>query len=326
MKCVIALAFLAIVAVSAAAPLTTSQYEFLFTRYVEQYNKQYEVEQFFAKYNTFKSNLDYILEHNSKNDVSFTLAMNEFGDMTSEEFAEKMLGFKNVEAPFARSLNTVDTVDASIGADDAFDWRSQGGVTPVKNQGQCGSCWAFSATGSIEGAWKVKTGNLVSASEQQLVDCSGSAGNYGCRGGLMDRAFEWIIKNGGICTEAAYPYTAKDGTCKTCTPAIKLTGYKNVASRNEAALQTAVRTVPVSVAIAASDSAFQFYKSGVMDGTCSTRLNHGVLAVGYGTDNGKKYWSVKNSWGTSWGEQGYIRMIRDRNQCGIAQQPVYATA
>jgi len=200
-------------------------------------------------------------------------------------------------------------------------------VTPIKNQGQCGSCWAFSATGSIEGAWWNKTKNLVSVSEQQLVDCAGSTGNEGCNGGLMDLAFEWIIQNGGICTEKDYPYTAVDGTCKTtCRSAVKLSGYKSTNQGDENDLFRAATLTTVSVAIEADEMPFQFYSGGVFDEQCGTNLDHGVLVVGYGTDTGKDYWIVKNSWGTSWGESGYIRMIRNKNICGIAAQPVYATA
>jgi C1A family cysteine protease len=256
--------------------------------------------------------------------------MNEFGDLNSAEFKAKFLGFQAAETPYLRqrlsSAADGKVFDAPTN-DDNFDWKSQGAVTPVKNQGQCGSCWAFSATGAIEGAWKIKSGSLVSLSEQQLVDCAGSTGNQGCNGGLMDRAFEWVIKNGGICSEAAYPYTARGGACaKTCSPVAKLTGYKDIPQGSEAALMTALRAQPVSVAVEADKQAFQFYSSGVLDDTsCGARLNHGILATGYGTQT-KQYWNVKNSWGTGWGESGYIRMVRGKNQCGIASMASFPTA
>jgi len=205
-------------------------------------------------------------------------------------------------------------------------------VTPVKNQGQCGSCWSFSTTGSTEGVNAINGKGLISLSEQQLVDCSGAYGNQGCNGGLMDNAFQYIIANGGICTEAAYPYTAQDGTCKnTCKKTVMIAGFKDVTHNSDVALATAVAQQPVSVAIEADQSSFQFYSGGVLTAACGTALDHGVLAVGYGTDTGVEYWKVKNSWGASWGEAGYIRLARGdqynggAGQCGIYSDPSYPT-
>jgi hypothetical protein len=210
-----------------------------------------------------------------------------------------------------------------------MDWVAEGAVTPVKNQGQCGSCWAFSTTGSVEGAYFVAIGKLVSLSEEDLVQCD-HGGDQGCQGGLMDNAFKWIEQN-GLCSEGDYPYSSGGGTagtCKTsCSPVVTVTGFTDVPPKDEKALLLAVAKQPVSVAIEADKSAFQLYNSGVLDSTsCGTQLDHGVLIVGYGTDGGKDYWKVKNSWGATWGESGYLRMVRDKNMCGIAQQPSYPEA
>ena len=197
-----------------------------------------------------------------------------------------------------------------------------------------GCCWAFSAVAAMEGITQLKTGKLISLAEQELVDCDTSGEDQGCEGGLMDDAFEFIIQNKGLATEANYPYKGVDGTCnknKEASHAAQITGYEDVPANSENALLKAVANQPVSVAIDASGSAFQFYSSGVFTGDCGTELDHGVTAVGYGTaSDGTKFWLVKNSWGSSWGENGYIRMQRDvdanEGLCGIAMEASYPTA
>ncbi|KAJ4758306.1 hypothetical protein LUZ62_068681, partial [Rhynchospora pubera] len=197
------------------------------------------------------------------------------------------------------------------------------------------SCWSFSATGAMEGINKIKTGTLLSLSEQELVDCDTSCS--GCNGGYMDYAFQWVIYNGGITTESDYPYTSGStgtaGSCnypKTYDYAVSLLSYQDVTTYCESCLKNAVANQPVSVAIDASGSAFQFYSSGIFTGSCGTNLDHGVLVVGYGPcSTGTAYWILKNSWGTSWGESGYIRMQRNvastAGLCGIAMEPSYPT-
>jgi len=294
-----------------------------FTQYVKQFQKQYPTEEVFARYNAFKDNMAMIEAHDESS--GWTMGVNQFTDLTSQEFASIYLGYKPRDNEYFRNLN-LHVVDPNRPIANDVDWSTKGAVTPVKDQAQCGSCWAFSTTGGVEGAVQIKTGQLVSVSEQQLVDCAGSSGNQGCNGGLMDDAFTWIVKNKGIGTEASYPYTARDGSCKTVPAASTISGFKDIPRSNEKALQSAVDMQPVSVAIEADQSGFQHYKSGIFSGPCGKSLDHGVLAVGYGTDAGKDYWKVKNSWGLSWGDSGYIRLARGTDLCGIAEAASYPTA
>lgn len=311
----------AVVAVAVADEASTQQ---AFTQFVKQYQKQYPTEEVFDRYNAFKQNLEIIKAHDSS--VGWTMGINEFSDLTSAEFASMYLGYRPRDNSYLRSLNEYQIPEGQQLAD-SIDWVQKGAVTAVKDQGQCGSCWAFSTTGSVEGAYQIKTGNLNSLSEQQLVDCAGSAGNQGCNGGLMDDAFQWIIRNGGIAAESAYPYTARDGTCnKSAQSVSKISGFKDIPRGSESALLSAVNSQPISIAIEADQSGFQHYKSGVFTGPCGKSLDHGVLLVGYGTDGGVDYWRVKNSWGTSWGDSGYIRIKRGSDLCGLADAASFPVA
>jgi len=276
------------------------------------------------RFSIFRDNLDFVNGHDSEA-KGYTVALNQFADQTGEEFSRWACGMK-VTAEYS------EVEEIEVNAPASWDWRSKGAVTGVKNQGQCGSCWSFSSTGSTEGVHFLKTNKLVSLSEQNLVDCSTAEGNQGCQGGLMDQAFTYIIKNNGIDTEASYPYTATGpNQCQfnRANVGATLSSFHDIPSGSESSLLEAVYGRPTSVAIDASHQSFQFYSGGVYyEPACSsTQLDHGVLAVGYGTESGKDYWLVKNSWGAAWGSAGYIKMSRNRNNnCGIATAASYPIA
>lgn len=321
----IALVVFASLAVVSGHELVEKDYQSFFSTFVKKYTKSYTHDEFFPRYQVFKANYNKIRHHNMGNHT-YTMAVNEFADMTFDEFHSKMTGTKVVDRAYIRSKNGPHkSLKAPLAG--SVDWRKKNAVTPIKNQGQCGSCWSFSSTGSVEGAHAIKTGNLVSLSEQQLIDCSTAQGNQGCNGGLMDQAFQYIISNNGICTEASYPYTATGpNTCQSCQSVATISSYVDVTAGDENALLAAVNIGPVSVAIEADQQCFQFYSGGILSDTgCGMQLDHGVLAVGYGSDptTNTPYWIVKNSWGTSWGESGYVRLIRGQNECGIAQEASY---
>jgi len=310
-------------AASAAPLFAEEEYQGAFTNWTAKFQKTYEVAEFFQRYTIFKYHVDFVTKHNMAGH-SYDVALNEYADMTNEEFVAKFTGLQGKPSGQPANLSTKSNPSS-------VDWSSKGAVTPVKNQGQCGSCWAFSTTGSLEGSNFLVNGNLVSLSEQQLVDCAGSFGNQGCNGGLMDNAFKYV-KESGICSESDYPYTARDGTCKSCSSVVKLASYSDVPAKNLDALETAVAQQPVSVAVDAAGTGWQLYSGGIMKGGlfgCGTSLDHGVLAVGYGSASGKDYWKVKNSWGASWGENGYIRLAKSSGTgsgtCGIALSASYPT-
>ena len=300
----------------------------IFLDFVKTFDKSYDsLAHLETKFKTFIDNLRYI-EHTNNIQSNFTLGVNQFADLTNDEFRSMNL----MKTKAQSTCKGFSSTSASLPG--ALDWRSENAVTGVKDQGQCGSCWSFSATGAMEGAWSIATGSLVSLSEQQLVDCSAGRtyGNHGCNGGLMDGAFKYAIDN-GMCSESSYPYTSgtskTGGTCETCTSVVTMSSCVDVTANNQVHLKEAVARGPVSIAIEADTKAFQLYKSGVLTGdACGTNLDHGVLIVGYGSESGSEYWLVKNSWGTSWGDNGYIKIGRsdstnDPGVCGIAMQPSY---
>jgi len=293
-----------------------------YIRYITEFEKSYGTKaEFLFRFEQFQKTMMKIAEHESNDAHKSTVGLNEFSDWTESEY-KKLLGWKGTEKE-----STAEPLDTSNLAD-SVDWRTKGAVTAVKNQGQCGSCWAFSTTGSVEGAMFLSSGTLQSFSEQQLVDCSKS-GNMGCNGGLMDNAFKYIETN-PLMLEADYAYTAKDGTCEYVSSkgVGKVKGYKDVPrdglfKKKGGQLKAALAAGPISVAIEADQFAFQGYTSGVITSGCGSQLDHGVLVVGYGMDGDQEYFIVKNSWGASWGDQGYVKVAP--NQCGITNQPSYPT-
>lgn len=304
-------------------------YESWLVKHRKNYNALGENER---RFEIFKDNLKFIDEHNADESKPYKLGLNKFADLTNDEFRSRYLGIKRKPALLKKTTSS-DRYLYKVGDElpESVDWRDKGAVVPVKDQGQCGSCWAFSAVAAVEGINQIVTGDLISLSEQELVDCD-KPRNSGCDGGLMDYAFKFIIDNGGIDTEKDYPYKGIDGTCdrlRMNSKVVKIDGYENVPKDNEKALQKAVAHQPVSVAIEGSGRAFQLYQSGVFTGSCGTDLDHGVVVVGYGTtDQGVDYWTVRNSWGPGWGENGYVRMERNlkyqkAGKCGIAIEPSY---
>jgi hypothetical protein len=320
--------------VSLASPFFNKDDEFFhrkeFSLFRERFSKTYLTkEELETRFSVFRNNFINILAHNSDLSQNFTLGVNQFTDLTPEEFKQLYVGGLKTEVG---SYGCKTFSSTASGAPSSIDWRNKGAVTSVKDQGQCGSCWTFSATGAIEGAWAISKDQLVDFSEQELVDCATGVayGSRGCQGGQMEGAFKFVIEH-GQCSLSSYPYTAKDGTCKTCSAVAHISSCSDVRPNDQISLKGAVAQQPVAVAISADSRIFQSYSSGVITSTsCYTSLNHGVLAVGYGTENGQDYWLVKNSWGASWGMNGYVKIARssstnDPGVCGIAMDPSFPT-
>ena len=290
----------------------------------------------FAHYlENFIENDKFISSHNSKPQTTYKLGHNQFSHLNEDEWRDYVQrGLTRARTPLYSQAHRAPADPSSL--PDSVDWVSKGGVTPVKDQGSCGSCWSFSTTGAIEGAEFAKYGELVSLSEQMLVDCDNrrnGGSDLGCNGGLMDDAFTWISKNGGLCLEDEYPYVSgKSGRSNKCGQATctkkahsEVKSFTDVEPNSDLALMSALAQQPVAIAIEADQKAFQLYESGVFTGTCGANLDHGVLAVGYGSLDGVDYYKVKNSWGPKWGQDGFILLQRGveqkEGQCGILSGP-----
>lgn len=287
---------------------TATAFQQFRTKYNKTYSSTLEV---LNRFIVFSGNYKWIQQHQAD---TYTVSVNEWTDLTWKEFISPRKG--KLHSPPSNTIITFTDYRAPL----SVDWRKKGKVSPVKDQGDCGSCWSFSATAALEFLLANTTGKLTSLSEQQLMDCSSAEGNAGCDGGTMEGAFEYV-QSTALCSETDYPYQAVQSTCHACSGKLKVGGMVHLPEGNETSLMIAVSHQVVSVGIEADQQAFQFYSGGIFDGTCGTNLDHGVSVVGYGPN----YWIVRNSWGPNWGEEGYIRLIRGKNQCGIALAASYPT-
>jgi C1A family cysteine protease len=317
---------------SAADHPVRERLEAMFYDHLQKYDLEFESgKEFLHHLESFIDNVQFIEDHNSNEQKTFTMGLNQYSHLSHSEFLKYMQ--LSTSAPSLRRESPFVHGEPSnmVGVPDEVNWVTSGAVTPVKNQGQCGSCWSFSTTGSMEGAYYVKNGKLPSKtgfSEQNLVSCDKT--DHACNGGWMDNAFKWIKSNGGIATEEDYPYTSGAGSVPACDSSVSTvsgsapSSFTDVQAGSVSAMMSAVAQQPVSIAIQADQRSFQHYTSGVLTDGCGQQLDHGVLAAGYGTENGVDYWLVKNSWGPTWGDAGYIKIERsDANLCGVLSSASY---
>ncbi|KAK8814417.1 hypothetical protein WA158_008279 [Blastocystis sp. Blastoise] len=303
MKFILSL-FLISVALSLAH--SNAYYQAQFGAYLGAHQKSYDEREYRYRQNVFAKNLDYINEENTKGH-SYTLGLTQFTDLTNEEFKAKIatgLLKDNLRAKKEPTVLPTDNLPESV------DWREKNAVTPIKNQGECGSCWAFSTVGSIEGAYAVKTGKLYNLAEQQLVDCD--TRDHGCWGGKQTWAFGELMNTDGICETSEYPYKAERGECQKdkVTPVVAIQDYNTVPTENGLQLKAALARAPVAVSISAGDEFIQHYTGGVFDNDdCFNMPDHAVLATGYGISEGKPFVWIKNSWGEDWGMKGYMQLV-----------------
>lgn len=304
-----------------------------FYNFQDRFNRKYEtIEEVMARFQVFRTNLRNILIHNLDHNQNFTMGINQFTDLTPDEFKTQFVGgYKPLQSFGCESFSS-----SASGAPDSIDWTKNGVVNPIRDQGQCGSCWAFATTANAESVWAISKGQLMDLSEEFLVDCATGVGyfNMGCNGGQPDSALKYMINN-GQCSESSYPYTSgvtkTAGACQKCdSVGVSFSTCYDVKPNDQVSLKAAVSQQPVVIAIEADTKYFQSYSSGILtdDLKCGTSLDHAVEIVGYGTENGIDYWKVRNSWGESWGEQGYVRIQKssstnDIGVCGIAAEPSY---
>jgi hypothetical protein len=332
-----------------------------FTLFQIKYNKSYTIDEMYNRFIIFKTNFDLITKHNSDKSETFNMTINEFSDLTPYEFKDMYIGkmysstdygcelfddvylnynmysysyngsysYKDSNNDSYNDKNYLNDVEI-----ETFDWRMYNVVNPVRNQGQCGSCWAFATTANAESVWAIHTGSLYDLSEQYLVDCAIGPEylNMGCHGGNMDSAFKYMINN-KQCNETEYPYvsgvTESKGKCHSCNEFTHFSSCYDVVPNNQVSLKLAVLRNPVVIGIEADTYYFQSYSSGILTSElCGTTIDHAVEIVGFGVDNGVKYWSVRNSWGQDWGENGYFRILRtdstnDAGICGLALEPSF---
>lgn len=324
---IVAVALLALI-VCAHAAVVTQEVQTQFAQFTKTHGKVYGDEEYVHRQQVFAANMEKIRKLNLERPRT-NFGVTEYADLTAEEFRAARLSTA-IEGRPEGVPNAPLYDQAHIDAlPTSWDWREKGAVTGVKNQGQCGSCWSFSTTGNVEGQWFLAGNKLTSLSEQNLVDCDHTCGKYrgfdgcdaGCNGGLQPNAFTYIIKNGGIDTEASYPYEGENLSCRFNAANIgaKIDNYTMVSENEEQMMAYLHEHGPISIAADAAE--WQFYISGVFEGPCGTSLDHGILIVGYGTETDMfgtyKYWIVKNSWGTSWGIDGYMHIIRGVGECGL---------